>query len=197
MVTYLLCLLSTTAADQPICRIARPSERSKDATCGWPDLIVPYWSTDQAPASEAWWLRENGTKFLAGNCACNSCRLDTGMEFMNWCFIPTIDISLDAEGREKYKVPFGTLKEYQSSEHVKRYHCGTCGATVFFTSDERRGLVDVAVGVLDAPEGARAESWLDWRMNRLSFREDSISRAETLTLALEEGQKKWAEQQQK
>jgi hypothetical protein len=123
--------------------------------------------------------------------------LDTGAEFQSWCFIPTIDISLDKEGKEPYKVPFGTLKAYQSSHDVTRYHCGTCGASVFFTTDERTDLVDVAVGVLDAPEGSRAESWLEWRMNRLSFREDAIPRAESLVLALEDGQQAWAERQKK
>jgi hypothetical protein len=119
------------------------------------------------------------------------------MEFQSWCFIPTIDISLDVAGKKPYSVPFGTLKAYQSSPDVTRYHCGVCGASVFFTCEDRTDLVDVAVGLLDAPEGARAESWLEWRMNRLSFREDAFPRAETLTLAMEEGQQAWAERQKK
>jgi hypothetical protein len=177
--------------------IARPSERSKKALGPWPDLIIPYHSTEPRPDHSGWWLRDNGKKFLAGNCSCNSCRLDTGMEFQSWCFIPTIDISLDVAGKKPYSVPFGTLKAYQSSPDVTRYHCGVCGASVFFTCEDRTDLVDVAVGLLDAPEGARAESWLEWRMNRLSFREDAFPRAETLTLAMEEGQQAWAERQKK
>ena len=177
--------------------IARPSERSKKALGPWPDLIIPHHSTEPRPDHSEWWLRDNGTKFLAGNCACNSCRLDTGMEFQSWCFIPTIDISLDKGGKEQYKIPFGTLKAYQSSPDVTRYHCGVCGASAFFTCEDRTDLVDIAVGLLDAPEGARAESWLEWRMNRLSFREDALPRAETLTLAMEEGQRLWADRQKK
>lgn len=96
-----------------------------------------------------------------------------------------------------YLVPFGTLKAYRSSEKVTRYHCARCGASVFFTSEERSDLVDISVGILDAPEGARAESWLDWRMDRLSFREDAVPRAESLVLALEEGQQAWAREQKK
>jgi len=48
-------------------------------------------------------------------------------------------------------------------------------------------LVDVAVGVLDAREGARAEGWLEWWTGRLSFREDALGRARGLTEGVEEG----------
>ena len=65
--------------------IARPSERSKKAAGGWPDLIIPYHSTEPHPDHSEWWLRDNGRKFLAGNCSCNSCRLDTGSEIQSWC----------------------------------------------------------------------------------------------------------------
>lgn len=180
--------------------IARPSERSKKAASPWPDLIYPYpseeWRSDKSNW-DTWWLRDNGTKFMAGNCCCNSCRLDSGMEFVNWCFIPTIDISLDAEGKVPFELPFGTLMSYNSSNGVERWHCGTCGASAFFTSEERDGLIDIGVGLLDAPEGSRAGSWLDWSMERLSFREDAVHRAPSLMKALEKGQKEWAARQKK
>ena len=118
------------------------------------------------------------------------------MEMISWAFIPTIDISLDADGGTPFSLPFGSLKSYRSSTDVERYFCGTCGATVFFTADDREGLVDAAAGLLDAPEGARAESWLEWRTTRLSFREDSLPRAEALTLGVEEGLKKFGERKQ-
>lgn len=185
--------------------LARPSERSKNAASEWPDVIVPYHSNQPRADGSKWWLRDNDTKFLGGVCACNSCRLDSGCEWVEWAFVPTIDISLDAEGRQPYDLPFGaeagwgTLKGYKSSisgensnRDVWRYHCGTCGAMVFFTCDERTNLIDVGVGLLDAPEGARAETWLEWATNRLSFREDSVPRAQSLTLAVEDGLKKFA-----
>ena len=119
------------------------------------------------------------------------------MEWVNWTFVPTIDVSLDAEGKTPYSVPFGSLKGYESSPGVTRYHCGTCGASVFFTADDREGLIDVAVGLLDAPEGARAETWLDWSTKRLSFREDALPRAESLTLGVEKGLEEFGKRQQK
>ena len=113
------------------------------------------------------------------------------------CFIPTIDISLDEGGEETFKLPLGTLKAYESSKGVTRYHCGRCGASVFYTNEKRTDLMDVAVGVLDAPEGSRAATWLDWRLNRVSFREDAAGRAEVLVEALEKGQQAWVERQKK
>jgi hypothetical protein len=180
--------------------IARPSERSKQASREWPDLLIPYHSNQPRPDKSTWWLQDNGTKFLAGVCSCNSCRLDTGMEWCEWMFVPIVDISLDAEGKKPFEVPFGTMKAYKSSEGVERFHCGVCGATVFFTCEGREGrkdIVDVGVGLLDAAEGARAESWLKWETGRVSFREDAVTRAESITVAVEEGLKKYEERRNK
>ena len=173
--------------------ITRPSERSKKAACTWPDVLIPYHSKEPRTAGATWWLRDNGKRFLGGVCSCNSCRLDTGMEYVEWAFVPTIDMTLDAAGKIPFQVPFGTLKLYNSSPDVSRYHCSVCGATVFFNSDSRTELFDVAAGLLDAPEGARAESWLEWTTKRLSFREDAIPRAKSLTLAVEAGLRAFGE----
>ena len=173
--------------------IARPSPRSEDAECFWPDVLIPYHSDEPRPGRAPWWLREDGKKFLAGCCSCNSCRLACGMEWIQWAFIPTVDISLDPAGITPFTRDFGTLKHFRFSNHAKRSFCGTCGATVFFDGDDRPTLIDVAVGLLNAPEGARAGSLLDWTTHRLSYREDAIDRANDLTLAVENGLKKFGE----
>lgn len=173
--------------------IARPSERSKNAPSKWPDVLIPWHENQQPPEGEPWWLRDNGQKYLAGACSCNSCRLDTGMEWHQWAFVPAIDMTLDAEGTKPFSREFGTLKAYTSSEGVHRYHCCVCGATVFYFAEDRPEVIDVAVGLLAAPEGARAESWLDFTAKRLSYREDAIPRAKTLTLAVEDGLKQFGE----
>lgn len=185
--------------------IARPSERSKDAKSELPDLTLPYHSSQPRADDETWWLMDDGKRFLAGVCSCDECRLDSGCEWVEWAFVPTIDISLDAEGKKPYDLPFGaeqgwgTLKGYQSTKKDKsvwRYHCSDCGAMVFFTCDSRTDLIDVAVGVIDAPEGARAESLLEIWTQRLSYREDGMPRAESITLAVEEGLKKFGEKRE-
>ncbi|CAJ2503617.1 Uu.00g110110.m01.CDS01 [Anthostomella pinea] len=50
---------------------------------------------------------------------------------------------------------------YRSSSGVVREFCDRCGATVFWHDGDRPELIDVSVGLLDAAEGARAESWLE------------------------------------
>ncbi len=159
----------------------------------WPDVLIADHLNQKGPEGEPWWLQANGTRFLAGVCACNSCRLDTGTETIQWAFVPTVDIHLDAGGEKPFELPFGTLNAYGSSKGVVRYHCSVCGASVFFTSDQRENLVDVAIGLMAATEGARAESWLHWATERLSFREDAVPRAESLALAIEGGLKQYTD----
>jgi hypothetical protein len=54
------------------------------------------------------------------------------------------------------------MKAYRSSESAVRMFCGVCGAGCFWDGEERGvALVDVAVGLLDAETGARAEEWLE------------------------------------
>ncbi|KAI7513807.1 hypothetical protein KC347_g1156 [Hortaea werneckii] len=137
--------------------------------------MIPEHETVQKPPPAAWWLRGNGTRYLAGLCTCDSCRLAAGMEWVQWAFIPTATISLDPSGRNPFpsEAPFrfGTLNHYRSSEQATRYFC------------------DVAVGLLDAAEGARAEDWLEWRTERVSYREDAVPRAASLIYGLEKGLK--------
>jgi hypothetical protein len=192
--------------------IARPSLQSTHATRAWPDLLVPHHSpqTLNEPVKEPWHLRASNTKFLAGLCSCTSCRLASGQEITAWAFVPLVDISLDAEGKlplelshitdtptststDNNKSVFNSkLQTYNSSENVTRSFCSVCGAIVFFALSEpdenpATMLLDVAVGLLDAPEGARAENWLEWCTSRLSFREDAVGRAGSLVEGIEQG----------
>jgi hypothetical protein len=72
---------------------------------------------------------------------------------------------------------------------------------VFWSEDLKEGeraetsLLDVAVGLLAADEGARAEGWLEWWTERLSFREDAVERAGSLVEGIEAGLKSSRERQ--
>ncbi|KAM0544402.1 hypothetical protein ACHAO7_008805 [Fusarium culmorum] len=112
---------------------------------------------------------------------CSYCRLSVGVEVMNWTFALPAQIEF-AEDSEKRKFPqdthklkgavqdpnrdpqYGTLAMYHSSPDVQRYFCSRCSALVFYTVDDRPDVIDVAVGLLHAPEGARAESVLTWHL---------------------------------
>jgi len=131
----------------------------------------------------------NPTKWIASNDVCTSCRVSSGCSIFSWTF-PTVDRITLADG-SPYRRLFGTMKEYHSSPDVQRTFCGVCGAKVAYHSDDRPQMVDVAVGLLEAPEGARAESWLDWRTSKLTYEEDVIHPA--MIAGFKEGLKIWGE----
>lgn len=184
--------------------LARPSERSKNDTDLRDDTVMSNHPHRQK-RDKARLLLDDGKKLLARICACDSCRLDSGQEWAEWAFVPTIRISLDEAGKQPWNLPFGSLdgwgslKGYTSTKlealsgSVVRYHCGICGASAFITNAAKPDHVDVAVGLMNAPEGARAESWLEFWTEELCYRENSIARAEHNTLALEAGLKRYGE----
>lgn len=102
--------------------------------------------------------------------ACDDCRLVDGTHVAAWTFVPLALL----EPRIGPDLQIGTAKTFASSEGVLRSFCGVCGATVFFDCEERRPsekshVVDVAVGILRAPEGILAERWLTWRTGRVAW----------------------------
>lgn len=174
--------------------ISRPSEESLKASSPLPDLLVPYNSGQSAanPENKPWWLSTDRKKYLAGNCACDSCRRISGFDIVQWTFVPVAGLSL-ANGAP-FNLPFGKMQPYESSakdgKKRVRWFCSGCGAHVLYTTEERPTLVDVAVGLLDASSGARAEEWLQWDLtDRVSFKEDAHNTP--LVQELEKGLGDW------
>jgi len=169
-----------------------PNEASRTAESPFPDLLVPYHTGSSAnPQNCPWWLAKSD-RYLAGTCACTTCRKASGFDITFWAFIPTVNITLDAADREPFtrKKYWGSIKTYRSSSTVTRAFCGVCGANVFWDGDERPSIVDVAVGLLDARSGARAEEVLAWWPDRVSFEEDALNTG--LIMGLRDGLKNWA-----
>lgn len=174
-----------------------PNEKSREAQAGYPDLLMPYLDIDPMikdnPDNDLWWLL-HPRRFLAGTCTCKSCTSCSGFDITCWAFIPISNIFLDAEATRPFtRNPYwGTTKVYESSKGVKRTFCGTCGANVFWDGGDRGGtLVDVAVGLLDAESGARAEEILAWWPGRVSFVEEAKN--EGFAKSLQEGLRTWAQ----
>lgn len=165
--------------------ITRPDLSSREPRRWLPDLMLPDKTTSddikQNPSDIKWWIPNNGSKFLAGTCACRSCRLVSGFEIQTWAFVPRSNIFLVTgleSGRSITKpldfatLPQGILQTHSSSPNALRDFCGKCGATVFWRENGRPDVIDVSVGLLQAQEGARAESWLEWWTDRVSFSEE-------------------------
>jgi hypothetical protein len=170
-----------------------PNDASRTAQSPFPDLIVPYHTASSAnPQNFPWWLAKTNY-YLAGTCACISCRQASGFDVTFWAFIPTINITLDSAGRKRFTRThyWGSMKAYRSSGKVTRTFCGVCGANVFWDGDERPSIIDVAVGLLDARSGARAEEMLAWWPKRVSFEEYGLNKG--LIRGLAHGLKNWAD----
>ncbi|KAK6072842.1 DUF636 domain-containing protein [Seiridium cupressi] len=128
-------------------------------------------------------------KWVASIDACDTCRLTSGAHVISWTFIP-LDRCEPKIKRDDLLI--GTMKTFESSPGVLRSFCGVCGADVFYSCEERTNIVDVAVGILRAPEGVRAENWLVWRAGRLGWIKDGLRYNEELLKSLAEGFKDWS-----
>lgn len=125
-------------------------------------------------------------KLSAVLCGCDSCRLQGGTDVWSWAYFHMLhlsaaqkDVAFPSSSYElksyidKQDPIIGSLAYYASSTGVLRFFCNTCSATVFFAEDERPQLLDVSVGLLDAPDGARAEGFLSWSFGKVDFKEDA------------------------
>lgn len=125
-------------------------------------------------------------KYIAGFCACRSCRLSNGVASLQpWMYVPPINVKIASTGK---RVVFGrqaedghanegtTLKHFWSSGDVCRSFCGSCCATVFYWCDDRPAVVDIAVGLVRAEEGAMARRWLWWRWDKVSWAEEAVEK---------------------
>ena len=170
--------------------VTQPSEKSSELSSPWPDLLRPYHRESSDNLEDVkWWLRDNGTKYLAGLCACNSCRLGSGYDIQSWAFVPKTNI-LMVDGSAFEFESMESLQRYEISKGNYREFCKNCAATCFWHCKERPKLIDVSVGLMHAASGSRAEEWLDWETGRVSFKEKALN--QTLVNALEDGLKSWS-----
>lgn len=124
--------------------------------------------------------KNNGQSWAWTFCFCNSCRTTSGYEHTAFLFcpysyveqasdprglvdghnIPVQDVDKQTlEGDSRYPVTTG-LRTYNSSEYVRRRFCPYCGACVFLDCTDRGDLVDVYLGLVDAPLRAMFDSWI-------------------------------------
>lgn len=122
----------------------------------------------------------DGEKYHAGIDTCTSCRLTTGFELTAWTSVPLGKVQMTSGA--PLDLGMKSLKKYSSSPAVQRYFCKHCGATVFVGKDDQ-SWIDIAVGLLEAKDGARAERWLNW--NEIGFPDEATD--QNLITALKKG----------
>ncbi|TFK34510.1 Mss4-like protein [Crucibulum laeve] len=177
--------------------VTRPNEESSNLWAAYPDLLKPYDTTllskIRNPGDEKWWLcypvGGKAMKYLAGHCACNNCRLTSGFPIQSWAFVPRTNVIdkhtgtiIDLRGPSRPEC----LRQYIFAPGKYSEFCKVCGATVFTWGNQRPGLIVISMGLVNQDkEGARAERWLDWVKERVSFSEVALT--QPIIHALEQG----------
>lgn len=76
-------------------------------------------------------------------CHCSDCRKASGAPAVSWAMVSTDQIEI-----------IGETRTYASSAHGRRYFCGSCGTSLFYTNDAVfPGKTDVQSATLDNPDG--------------------------------------------
>lgn len=181
--------------------------------CKGVDFVLHRGNYDNKQKEELPWSIDPKThKLLAIFCACDSCRLFSGNDISYWCYTELKHISFsEAEGTKGQSFPrdskelkamvdardpaMGTLAYHASSPDVQRYFCSSCAACIFYASDDRPEIVDVAIGVLEASDGARAEGFLSWSFGEVENIDDTKGGwREPLMKRVEEESERWREE---
>ncbi|KAI0553048.1 Mss4-like protein [Xylaria curta] len=128
-----------------------------------------------------WFIDPKTNKPIAGFAVYDPCHPYSSNEIINWVFV---DLGIISQGNgrafprtvAKLKAAVdagdstvGTLACYQSSSEVQRYFCKVCSASAFYTCSKRPEIVGVAMGLLKAPSGARADICLSWNYGDISM----------------------------
>lgn len=75
-------------------------------------------------------------------CHCEQCRRSSGAPMVGWALFKRADMTIT-----------GTPTSYNSSGHVERQFCGTCGTGLFYVSESVfPGKIDVQAATFDDPD---------------------------------------------
>ena len=126
-------------------------------------------------------------KYCACACVCRDCRLHTGSSLTQWAYIPPARIINPhtnepvAQHRDAIGEPAANeglkLRQYWSSPDACRAFCFVCGASVFYTFDDRSEIINIAGGLLRPEEGGiMARQGLSWDRAEISFENRATDR---------------------
>lgn len=66
------------------------------------------------------------------------------------------------------------LTRFKSSDNAYREFCSTCGASIFYATMKRPGLLDIALGVVRAEDGVLAKSFVELNTERIDHIDDAL-----------------------
>ncbi len=76
-------------------------------------------------------------------CHCSDCRRACGAQAVAWITVPD----------EHFTFMQGEPEQFASSPGVERTFCRTCGTSLTYNIERRKGETDITTGSLDDPEG--------------------------------------------
>lgn len=146
--------------------------------CGGIDLTLARPDYPSVDKDKVPWNVEPTTrrKWLAVLDVCDSCRLTFSAEFVPLAYVDMKSIHSSPAAKSPFPSnitalseavangdpAIGTLAKYQSSATAFRFHCSKCFASFCHATDRRPEVLAIAPGLLDSPDGARAEGMLWW-----------------------------------
>ncbi|KAI1810847.1 Mss4-like protein [Poronia punctata] len=203
--------VENTNVDRPDATALAAGEIPVRCHCGGVDLVLrsPIAEYAAKPRSELpWFVDPTSNKSYGGFDACDSCRLSSGIDVFHWTFALVRHFAFPHSGKDTQSSSsfpqsslelkealaaterdprWGTLTFYESSSGVQRFFCGRCSACAFYATDDRSEMVDLAIGLLEAQDGSRAEGLISWDFGgkmvwkqdvRGGWRQDFVERME-------------------
>ena len=117
-------------------------------------IFRPSAASIESEEGRAQCIASSGDRWRAGHCFDRSCRTTSGLPLMSWCWFLKSHIKLTHQS---------TLVSYRSSEEKIRQFCGGCGATVSIAREDWPWRCQIAMGLIEIPEGAGLlNTLLDW-----------------------------------
>ncbi|KAI0533308.1 Mss4-like protein [Xylaria digitata] len=193
---------SPTAHHWPVIDSSLPERIPVRCHCGGVDFELRQPIADFAAKERSelpWFVDPVSNKLTGGFDACDSCRLSSGIDVFHWTFVllrhlafppqpdqtktqaqaqpgfPSSSIELKNAVAAADRDPrWGALTFYESSPDVQRYFCSRCSACVFYATDGRPELVDLAIGLLNTKNGSRVEELVSWDFGgKMGWRQDA------------------------
>lgn len=69
-----------------------------------------------------------------------------------------------------------SVTRFKSSDHAYREFCSNCGASIFYATTKRPGLLDIALGIVRAEEGALAKSFVKLNTEKVDHVDDALDK---------------------
>ncbi|KAF9873440.1 transcription factor [Colletotrichum karsti] len=162
---------------------------SEQVPLSWPEFD-PLVNADPPASTSIYCHYPAMLKFKAVVDTSDSSRAAMGTELAFWACAPLSHVTFEGQTNasdfpssidtlresvnDSEDTRFGTLKHYKSSSGTHQYFCGKCAASVFCTIEDQPGTLRIAVGLLDDPNGARAEDLLSWDYVNVEHEQDAV-----------------------